>query len=231
MMHCKEKNGHRIKVFAGSHNGFLDIGVSYSRQVIYVKGDFWIVKDNFEASDKHTYKQVWQGHYTQEKTPNLLRAVFNDASGCDLYQLNKIQSVTQGGARGKHWNIAAAVPSKKFEFITLIYPYKGASNRIDEDKENPKIRKWSLQQTGYKTTGDRVRSIAKNNEWYFFNVTALKKKGVNISFEDESDVFIKEKDHEIRCYNLSDTEIKGKILGGQIKDFVLKPGAFLNIPR
>jgi len=79
--------------FAGSHNGFSEIGVTYSRQVIYVKGDFWIVKDNFQSNEVHGYKQVWQGHYTQEKSPGLLRAVYDDASGCDLYQLNKISFI------------------------------------------------------------------------------------------------------------------------------------------
>jgi hypothetical protein len=35
----------------------------YSRQVIYLM--ILIVKDNFKADKPHTYKQVWQGHYTQ----------------------------------------------------------------------------------------------------------------------------------------------------------------------
>ncbi len=33
--------------FVGSHNDFENVGVAYSRQVIYVKDDFWIVKDCF----------------------------------------------------------------------------------------------------------------------------------------------------------------------------------------
>lgn len=217
--------------FAGSHDGFLDVGVTYSRQVIYVKGDFWIVKDNFKANQKHSYKQVWQGHYTEENTPNLLRTIFDDASGCDIYQLNKIESVTQGGTRGKHWNIVEAALAKNFEFLTIIYPYKGYNNRIDEAVAIPKIKKWSLHQTDYNVTATNGISISKDNEWYFFNVTSLEREGLEIKLDTESDVFITENDHEVLCYNLSAKEIKGKFSDGSIQSFVLKPGAYLSLSK
>ncbi|WP_282085074.1 heparinase II/III family protein [Aquimarina algiphila] len=217
--------------FTGSHDGFSDLGVNYSRQVIYVKGDFWIVKDNFKANEEHSYKQVWQGHYTQEKSPNLLRAIYDDASGCDIYQINTIDSVEHGGTRGKNWNVAKAAPSKNFEFITLIYPYKGYNNRIDEEEVVPKIKKWSLHQTYYEVKGNKVTSISKGNEWYFFNLKSLKRKDLEITLDAESDIFIKENDRETTFYNLSDKEIKGKISRKSIQDFVLKPGAFLSLPK
>jgi len=88
--------------FAGRHDGFENIGVNYSRQVIYVKDAFWIVKDNFSSDSKHDYKQVWQGHYTDEEGSNLLRAVAADASGHDIFQLVETDSVVSEGARGKH---------------------------------------------------------------------------------------------------------------------------------
>ena len=79
-----------LDLFVGSHNGFSTIGVDYSRQVINIKNDFWIVKDNFKSQRKHTYKQVWQGHYSTENGPNLIRSTFVDATGFDVFQLNKM---------------------------------------------------------------------------------------------------------------------------------------------
>ena len=48
-------------LFIGRHDGFNNVDVEYTRQVIYTKNDFWIVKDNFHSNDPHNYKQVWQG--------------------------------------------------------------------------------------------------------------------------------------------------------------------------
>jgi hypothetical protein len=67
-------------LFVGSHDGFKNIDVEYSRQVIYIKDNFWLIKDNFHSDENHEYKQVWQGHYSTEEGPNLLRASFNDGS-------------------------------------------------------------------------------------------------------------------------------------------------------
>jgi len=78
-------------LFVGSHNGFEENDVDYSRQVIFVKDAFWIVKDNFKSNTVHDYKQVWQGHYTSELGPNLIRASFSDAAGSDIVQLNKVE--------------------------------------------------------------------------------------------------------------------------------------------
>ena len=74
------KTDENLDVFVGSHNGFKNIEVDYTRQVIYLKDDFWIVKDNFKSNKPHTYKQIWQGHYSTEEAPNLFRSSFFFAS-------------------------------------------------------------------------------------------------------------------------------------------------------
>ena len=112
-------------LFVGSHDGFKDSGVHYSRQVIYVKDAFWIVKDNFQSETEHDYKQVWQGHYTSETGPHLLRSSFADAVGCDILQLKAVDTATSSGARGKNWTVIAKNNQKEFSFLSLVFPYKG----------------------------------------------------------------------------------------------------------
>ena len=81
------KTSDNFDSFVGSHDGFKNIGVSYSRQVINIKNDFWVVKDKFNSKSVHTYKQVWQGHYSLEHQPNLLRSTCEKGSGLDIYKL------------------------------------------------------------------------------------------------------------------------------------------------
>ena len=132
-----------LEVFIGSHDGFKNVGVEYSRQVINVENDFWIVKDNFSSDKKHTYKQVWQGHYSLENSPNLLRSSFSNGAGLDIYQLNKIDKIKTDGARGKQWSVTSKTDTKDFNFITILFPFSKYDNRINEEKENPNFKDWS----------------------------------------------------------------------------------------
>ena len=178
-------------LFVGSHNGFNNVGVDYERQVVYVKDDFWIVKDNFTSAKAHTYKQVWQGHYTNENGPNLLRANFPDASGCDIYQLNTVDGVKTDGARGKEWSIVNTTEKKNFEFITIIFPYKGYNNRIDEMEEYPSLKSWKQNKLPYKAQGDELKSLVKEDKVFVFNVESIQFGDATVQFSLPTDVFIK----------------------------------------
>ena len=176
-------------LFVGSHNGFENVGVNYTRQVIHIKNDFWIVKDNFNASEEHNFKQVWQGHYSFENEPNLLRATFDNATGLDVFQLKKIDKAESGGTRGKQW----AILSKKatnFNFITAIYPYVGYSNRINELEEIPNLKGWKLNNTNFILEGNAIVSLSKNEAHYIFGVKKLTYKSVRITFSEETDIYI-----------------------------------------
>ena len=140
-------------LFVGSHNGFVDSGVNYSRQVLFIKDAFWIVKDNFESETSHDYKQVWQGHYTTELGPNLIRASFADAAGSDIFQLNKVDNLESSGARGKNWSVVSKSNQKNFNFLTVIFPYKGYNNRLDETAKQMSIDDWLVNDSKWETKG------------------------------------------------------------------------------
>ncbi len=220
-------------LFIGSHDGFENVGVSYTRQVIFVKDDFWIVKDNFSSEAPHEYKQVWQGHYTNENGPYLIRATAPDASGHDILQLTKLDTVVNSGARGKNWSIVSKINQKNFSFITLIYPYRGYDNRIDETDDEFSYYGWNVNNTARETAGNNSISISKDNRFYFFDVKNLKIEELSIQLSLETDLFIKHCVNKIQIHALGTeksimtiTDVKGKKTEKE-----LKPGEVWNLIR
>lgn len=214
--------------FAGRHDGFENVGVDYTRQVFFVNDEFWIIKDDFKSASAHDYKQVWQGHYTLENGPDLLRAVAPDASGHDILQLQSVDSVLTDGTRGKHWSVVEKKNQKAFDFITIIYPYKGYSNRLDETSKNVQINDWKVNQSAWAIAGENAKSLSAEKGTYIFNATGIAGEKVEIRAEAAMDLFIKQTEGQLLIYSL-DTQNqtitlipKGK--GKKYKE-TLEPGA------
>ncbi len=196
-----ESNDH-FDFFAGSHDGFEDIGVDYSRQVIFVKNEFWIVKDAFKAPQDHQYKQLWQGHYTYENAPDLLRAVAPDASGHDILQLHATASVSSDGARGKEWSVVSSAPQKNFTFLSIIYPYSGYNNRLDETEKTKRIKDWVVQQTQGGKDELRTTSLHSPQGVYVFNMREWDNEDFHLQSEAATDVFLKKEGKQWVLYSL-----------------------------
>ncbi|UMB52555.1 heparinase II/III family protein [Lutibacter sp. A64] len=193
-------------VFVGSHDGFKNVGVSYSRQVINIKNNFWIVKDNFISQKSHAYKQVWQGHYSLENAPNLLRATFDDATGLDIYQLNKVDTINTDGARGKQWSVVTKNANTNFSFITALFPYKGYENRLDETDENLKLGTWKINnQKLFKSDASTI--ISNTTTVILFETSKIKNETISIEFNTKADVIISTK-NGVTLQNIGDKPIK-----------------------
>ena len=216
------KSNEELDVYVGSHNGFKNAGVDYSRQVIYLKDDFWIVKDNFKSENLHTYKQVWQGHYSLEEAPNLLRSTFDDATGFDIYQIKKVDTVQTNGKRGKQWSVVSKNNQTNFSFITVLFPYKGYSNRMDEAAENLKINDWELNNSNWKAEGKEVTSLSKEHESVFFSVIKLELNTIKLMFSEASDVFVKFEKNQISIQSLNEMDVQFTF--GNKKAILLKSG-------
>lgn len=212
--------------FAGSHDGFENVGVGYTRQVIYVKDDFWIVKDNFTSDGSHDYKQVWQGHYTHEEGPNLLRATMPDACGHDIFQLYEADVVESDGTRGKHWSIVTKKAQKDFSFITIIYPYCGYSNRLDENADEMMIGNWKVNQSQWMLDGSNPISMSSDDGVYLFNVSEVKSEKIILKSSGDTDLFIKSMDDQLIIHSMGNQdqviEVQRKNSKRMTKD--LKPG-------
>ena len=198
--------------FIGSHDGFENVGVTYSRQVIYVKDDFWIVKDNFQSTEEHTYKQVWQGHYSTEQAPNLLRATFDDASGCDIFQLKEITTSNSAGKRGKAWTVVEKEGVKDFDFLTIIFPYKGYSNRINEE-ETLDLKGWKINQSNWDVVGKEAVALSKDGATYFFGVTQLKQGEITLNFSAATDIFVSLKDKDLLLQHIGPSAVNIEMTG------------------
>ncbi len=173
-----------IDVFVGSHDGFENVGVDYSRQVINLKNQFWIVKDNFKSDKPHEYKQVWQGHYSHEYAPDLLRSTFEDGSGLDIYQLNKTDEVKTDGRRGKQWSVVSKKGSSDYSFITILFPFDKFDKRINEDQEIPELNGWKLNDSKWTTDNKQSISLTKGETSIFFSVKTLEFMNTKIEFEE-----------------------------------------------
>ena len=209
-----------VDVFVGSHDGFENVGVVYSRQVINLKNDFWIVKDNFKSDKSHTYKQVWQGHYSNENAPNLLRGSFDDGSGLEIYQLSDVDEVKTDGARGKEWSIVTKENQSNFSFVTIIYPFRTFDKRIDEDSETPDLKGWKLNSSNWKIDNKNAKSLTKGETSFFFSVKTLEYKATKIEFEEVVDVLVNSENEDLKILLLNKDEGKAIVTKKGIKQTI-----------
>ncbi|WP_158974033.1 heparinase II/III family protein [Cellulophaga sp. L1A9] len=219
------ETNNNIDVFVGGHDGFENKGVAYSRQVIYLKDDFWIVKDNFSSDGAHDYKQVWQGHYSLEESPNLIRSTFDTASGLDIYQLKKTDTVTTSGTRGKQWAVVTKRDQNVFSFITILCPYQGYANRIDEEKDKPDFKGWVLNDSFWTIDGTKPSSLSKESKTLLFSVRKLAFENIKLEFTQASDVVVILKDNLLTVQSIGEKESQLSFRNKSTKkNMTLKPG-------
>ena len=196
-----------IDVFIGSHDGFVDIGVQYSRQAVYVRHDFWLLKDNFVANGKHEYQQVWQGHYTHENAPNLLRATFANGSGFDILQLDSVDGFSSNGKRGKQWSIITKKEKGNSSFITILFPYSSYLNRINETAAIPKIDDWIINSGTIRMTADDALSLSKGNRAIILQASTVDVFSTTFKFSRKCDFFLTHQKDSIELQSISDKEV------------------------
>lgn len=198
----------KFDLFVGSHDGFENIGVKYTRQVIYIKDAFWIVKDNFTSDDLHTYKQVWQGHYTNTNAGKVIRSNFSNGGGCDILQLTSVSNAEKNGTRGKEWTVVSSDKSEDFTFVTAIIPYKSHRLRVDDNLDIKYLQDWQLNQSDWNVIGKNPITLSKKAEDYFFNISKITLDDLIIEFSKSSDVFVKLKEGKLSLTLLSDSPVK-----------------------
>ena len=96
-----------LDYFAGGHNGFDSLGLSYEREVIFIKQGFWIVSDHFSnaSSRLHEYQQVWQGLF-QDRDENSVRRTFENGNTLVIQRLeDQLPVVWRHGRFGGKGNV------------------------------------------------------------------------------------------------------------------------------
>jgi len=163
-------------VFTGYPN------VSHRRSILFIKPDYWFVRDHITGSGKHTYHQNW--HFAADAGPTadnrtkqirtnydkggniLIIPVNSTASDCESFDFLIAKERMTGGttnipAKGFRY-AASGKPPKTFD--TLLYPYQDfpppsiSAELLTPDSESPDM-------IGLKVTTD------KNTDYIFIAET------------------------------------------------------------
>lgn len=183
--------------FAGSHDGYTDLGVDYYRKVLFIKGLGWIVRDLFDSSTgEHSFQQIWQGHYSDEGSGNHHRSTFADGSGLEILQLGDLAESWSSAVRRGKGNLVYAVEGNGVDYTTLLYPFKSFSNRIPE----PFFKEGRMNANGWivRTRGDEdmevgwfttdARLIIENEtETFLIGATRISRGANFFKVEEQSD--------------------------------------------
>ncbi|RDY60197.1 heparinase II/III family protein [Flagellimonas nanhaiensis] len=200
-----------MDLFVGTHNGFEDIDTQYSRQVIFLKKNFWIIKDNFKSEEKRDFRQVWQGHYTMEQAPNHILSSFENGSGCSIFQLNSVDSIDTQGKRGKEWTIMTKNNVDEFEFVTIILPFDSYLNVIGQSEGKTYFGDWVLNVSPWSTVGPDSVSITNGPKHFFFSVDSISKGNIQIKFSERADVYLEQKENQLKIKSLVANQMTAEI--------------------
>lgn len=215
-----------IDIFIGSHNGYKDLNVDTYRQVFFIKDGFWIVRDHYQSiNDKHTYQQVWQGHYDAENDIHV-RSVFSNGAGLEIIQLgHRPDILRKGSTRGKGRIIFETGDVKNATFTSLLYPFKGFENRIhaSSNYNDLQLAGWNVvsKQDDQEIESNSQTGISKQGITLLFDCSQLKIEKTEILMSNQSDLLIKKKDAEWEIANCGILALKLTI-GSHIVE--LEPG-------
>ena len=113
--------------FSGRHDGYEKIGVQYSREVLFIKDGYWVVRDRFESAESHTYQQLWQGDYRVSDDQHIY-SEFDNGSGLAIVQLPKVDyGIDQGQNRDKQNLLFSVKGQRNFSYTTLLMPFDSIS--------------------------------------------------------------------------------------------------------
>lgn len=135
--------------YAGTHDGYESNGVNYTREILFIKDGFWIVRDNFITDTFHSYQQIWQGNYDRLNN-NHFRSAFSNGSGLEILQIKEADfKVSSLQFRGKSCAYFSKNDQKEFSFLTLLYPYRHFDLRIESDSNKTiSLYGWEFQRGG-----------------------------------------------------------------------------------
>lgn len=241
------QDGENYSFFIGSHNGYENLGINYSRMVLFIKDGFYIVKDEFDntSKNKHLYQQVWQGNYSEENNNKLLRSTFQNGSGLDIYQLNDEKySIAKSDARGKGSTVISSNSDKNFSFLTLLSPFKHFDNRLNIN-ENNELEKFSIWKN-YKNyfQNDEIEITANHilinkSTSIVFGISSLQLNTLNVSFTNGADILLRTTNNSVEIISINNSSQKMKfssnvklVINSKIElheEFIIEAGKTIEI--
>ncbi|MCJ8163228.1 heparinase II/III family protein [Pontibacter sp. E15-1] len=223
-------------LFIGSHNGFQKQAIRYTRKVLFLKDEFWIVKDEFQSPEEHRYQQVWQGNYSLEDAPALARANFGDATGLDILQLTPVKALSLAGNNGKNRVVYQAVPAKNFTYLTVLRPYKGYSNRIAsaQSPSEEKVGDWQVFAQNYTAKDSQIRleaahGLAKKGAFVLFGCRSIQLPDLSLTLDAPRDIMLALEGGTLTVTSLSAEVITLTAGGKKQEKYTLPPAGILQV--
>ncbi|MCB0270504.1 MAG: heparinase II/III family protein [Calditrichaeota bacterium] len=191
-----------VDYFAGTHDGFDSLGVAYSREILFVKDGFWIVRDRFSGNAPHDFQQIWQGKYTVQKDGDWLRSTFPDGSGLDIVQLNPANyRIDFGGRDGKQHAVFSIKETTEIAFTTLLFPFASYRESVSMAESPGKIvaNDWEIQKNPGKNLqkvdtfeSDAAIVLQKSGDTIIFlTVQRFKTADKTMAFESPVDLILR----------------------------------------
>lgn len=212
----------KIQVFRGLHDGYEGNQVAYERTVYFFSGDFFLVRDRFSGSEAHVYYQNFQGNYSVEEGPFMVRNNQEDGSGLDILQLgNKINQVRTAGNKGKNRITYQSISSRDFEFVSILRPYKKYADRllIENPNEPFQVGGWSLSREHLEADNyafDSEYIFKKDKEIFLLGLTKLVWEGNSYSSQDPVDMILSINDSGLEIKSLEPVKIELKGAGKNV---------------
>lgn len=226
--------------FCGTHNGFDSIDVKSTREVLFIKDGFWLVRDHFQADKAHRYQQVWQGDFEHEQ--NFIHRDFDDGTGLHILQMSGVNyTIRSGQIRHKHNAVFEVTQDTGHTFNTLIIPYKNREQIKMPLKGSIALGSWRIlkakdQQLKIidQITGNAEMVIRSGYHVFAFDLQDVSLPGQKLVFGAPISACI--------CYNDGKTNLQ--LLGRKDAEYsfvnesdgkvmrrhVLRPGEMLSIP-
>ncbi len=186
----------QLDYFYGSHNGFSNRKVSYSREVLFVKQGFWIVRDVFQAKGTHTYQQVWQGPFEKVNNRHLHQPLAN-GQWVHLVQLTDAPFRVLQSSFGKYFNSVFEVRAKgDFTFTTLIIPQE------IQNKDKITFENFTIEQKGKLNLARNLSFVLEavvkraNNIWMLIGVKKLNYNQQVVTFAQPVHVLVLNKTNQ-----------------------------------
>lgn len=160
--------------FKGTHNGFIENGIDYQREVFQYRNRWIVVIDRFVSEQVHDYQQIWQGNFQQAQN-----AIFQkiDADTFFIRQINNCDYTIQTRKlRDKQANIFK-MQDKSHTFYTLL------------DLSNDSKISYKMQNSGC--------IIIDRNLNFYSDIKTLNYKNRRISFDKLSSCVILPQSDEV----------------------------------
>jgi len=190
---------------AVSHDGFQNLAINYSREAIFIKGNYWLITDNFSGEGLHRYQQVWQGKYKIDSNSQVSREI-KDKGIFYITQLeDMLYEIDSKKFRDKQNLVFSAIKDGAFTFNTLLYPaksneYKPIDLWLEDDQSN----------TNFISNAKNVLLAGRN--YLLLDVSEIKLKDITLQLSQKCKIFVVQNNDEFQLSLLHQVDISYKVI-------------------